>query len=160
MAGYLDEYGVTDARRERLRKRIIIWAALAIVIGTSAFFYLRNWSEERTVDRFLTLLKQQKYQEAYEQWRTPDSAKFYPPEKFAEDWGATGVYKNAAGLQIRIVDSCNDGVVFDMAYPGADDFGLWVERKTKIISFAPWPRCPGPHLHIWEFLKSRFGGGG
>jgi len=160
MAGYLDEYGVTDARRERLRKRIIIWGLLAVVIGTTAFFYIRNWGEERALGRFVTLLKQQKYQEAYQQWQTPDSAKFYPPEKFAEDWGPSGVYKDAAGLQIRIVDSCNDGVVFDMAYPGTDDFGLWVERKTKIISFAPWPRCPGPHLHVWEFLKSRFGGGG
>ena len=160
MAGYLDEYGVTDARRERLRKRIIIWGLLAVIIGTSAFFYFRNWGEERALGRFVTLLKQQKYQEAYQQWQTPDSAKFYPPEKFAEDWGPTGVYKNAAGLQIRIVDSCNTGVVFEMAYPGADDFGLWVERQTKIISFAPWPRCPGPHMHIWEFLKSRFGGGG
>ena len=68
MAGYLDEYGVTDARRERLRKRIIIWGVLALIIGTSAFFYFRNWGEERALDRFVTLLKQQKYQEAYEQW--------------------------------------------------------------------------------------------
>ena len=51
------------------------------------------------------------------------------------------------------------GVVFDMAYPGADDFGLWVERQSKVISFAPWPRCPGPHLQVWQFLKSHFGGG-
>src|ERR1700682_6816955 len=100
MAGYLDEYGVTDARRERLRKRIIIWGVPALIIGTSAFFYFRNGGEERALDRFVTLLKQQKYQEAYEQWRTPDSAKFYPPEKFAEDWGPAGVYKNAARLQL------------------------------------------------------------
>jgi hypothetical protein len=34
-----------------------------------------------------------------------------------------------------------------------------VERKTDIISFAPWPRCPGAHLQIIRFLKSRFSGG-
>jgi hypothetical protein len=159
MAGYLDEYGVTDARRERLRKRIILWGLAAIIAGTSAFFYFRNWSEERALDHFVTLLKQQKYQEAYQLWQTPDTAKFYPPDKFAEDWGDSGLYKNPGALQIKEVDSCDSGVVFNMAYPGADEFGLWVERQSKVISFAPWPRCPGRHLQIWQFIKSRFGGG-
>jgi hypothetical protein len=159
MAGYLDQYGVTDARRERLRGRVIIWGVLVVIAGTLAFFYFRNFTEERAIDRFLTLLKEQKYSDAYRLWETPESARFYPPEKFSEDWGPAGGYRNTATLQIREVDSCDTGVVFDMAYPGADDFGLWVERKSKIISFAPWPRCPGPHLQIWKFIKSKFGGG-
>ena len=159
MAGYLDEYGVADARRERLRKRIILWGLTAVIVGTSAFFYFRNWSEERVLDHFVTLLKQQKYQEAYQLWLTPETAKFYPPEKFAEDWGASGLYKNPAALQIREEDSCGDGVVFQIAYPGADDFGLWIDRDKKFISFYGWPRCPGRHLQIWQFIKSRFGGG-
>ncbi len=158
MAGYLDEYGVQDARRERLTKRIVIWGLAALIVGTSVFFYFRDWSEERVMDRFIALLKQQQYQEAYRMWETPDSARLYPPEKFTEDWGPAGSYKNAASLKIEDVDTCNAGVVFNIAYPGTENFGLWVERKTGIISFAPWPRCPGAHLQIWEFLKSRFGG--
>ena len=97
MAGYLDEYGVTDARRERKRKRIVIWGLVAAIAGTSAFFYFRNWGEERALDRFVTLLKQQKYPEAYQLWQTPESAKFYPPEKFAEDWGALGRVQKYGG---------------------------------------------------------------
>ena len=159
MSGYLDEYGVKDAQRERRTKRILLWSAVAIVVGVSAFFYFRNWSEERTVARFVTLLEQQKYQEAYKMWETTESARFYPPEKFTEDWGPNGGYKNAAALKVEDVDSCGQGVVFNVAYPGTDNFGLWVERKTGVISFAPWPRCPGAHLQIWRFLKSRFGGG-
>jgi hypothetical protein len=159
MAGYLDEYGVADARREGLRKRIILWVLAIVIVGTSAFFYFRNWSEERVLDHFITLLKQQKYQEAYQLWLTPETAKFYPPEKFAEDWGASGIYKNPSALQIREEDSCGDGVVFQIAYPGADDFGLWIDRNKKFISFYGWPRCPGRHLQIWRFIKSRFGGG-
>jgi hypothetical protein len=158
MAGYLDEYGVKDARRDQRRKQILLWSVIAVVVGVSAFLYFRNWSEERVVDRFLTLLKEQKYQEAYKMWETPESAKFYPPEKFAEDWGPMGGYKNSSALQIQNVDACDTGVVFDMAY-GADEFGLWVERKTGVLSFAPWKRCPGPHLQIWQFLKTRFGKG-
>ena len=64
-----------------------------------------------------------------------------------------------ADMKIAHVDACDTGVVFDISYPGADDQGLWVERKTKTLSFAPWARCPGPHLQVVEFLKSRFGGG-
>ena len=158
MPGYLDEYGVKDSQRERRTKRRVTWVLVAVVVGVSAFFYFRTWSQERTMGQFLSLLKEQKYQDAYRMWQTPDSAKFYPPEKFTEDWGPMGVYKNAAGLQIQDVDSCGDGVVFDMSYPSADNFGLWVDRQTGKLSFAPWERCPGAHLQIWRFIKSRFGG--
>jgi hypothetical protein len=158
MPGYLDEFGVKDAQRERRTKLIVTWGLVAIVVGVSGFFYFRTWSEERVVGHFLTLLKEQKYQEAYKMWETPESPKFYPPAKFTEDWGPMGEYKNAASLKIEDVDACDSGVVFNVAYPGTDNFGLWVERKTGIVSFAPWPRCPGAHLQIWHFLKSKFGG--
>ena len=158
MAGYLDEYGVTDAQRERRTKQIIIWGIALLMVGASAFFYFLNWSEERVMDRFLALLQQQKYADAYKLWQTPDSAKFYPPDKFTEDWGPAGIYKNASALKVQNVDACNAGVVFWVSYAGSDDFGLWVERATGVVSFAPWTRCPGRHLRMWEFLKSRFGG--
>jgi hypothetical protein len=160
MAGYLDAYGVTDARREKRIKQIVIWGLVALIVGISAFFYFRNWSEERVMDRFLTLLKEQKYQDAYQMWGcTPEHpCRYYAPEKFTEDWGPSGTYKNAAAMKVEDVDACDAGVVFNIAYPGADNFGLWVERKTGIISYAPWNRCPGPHLQILQFLKSRFGG--
>ena len=89
MAGYLDGYGVVEARRERLLKRIAIWGLATLVTATVAFFVFRNWREERVVNRFLTLLKQQNYQEAYRMWGcTPETpCEFYPPEKFTEDWG-------------------------------------------------------------------------
>jgi hypothetical protein len=162
MAGYLDGYGVVEARRERLLKRIAIWGLATLVTATVAFFVFRNWREERVVNRFLTLLKQQNYQEAYRMWGcTPETpCEFYPPEKFTEDWGPAGKYKNAAGMKVEDVDSCNAGVVFNVAYPGDENFGLWVERDTKTMSYAPWTRCPGPHLQIMEQLKKRFGGGG
>ena len=156
MAGYLDEYGVKDARREIRNKRFIGWALLAVLVGVSAFFYFRNWSEERAIAHFITLLQQQKYQDAYKMWETPESAKFYPPEKFTEDWGPMGLYKDPAALRIQTTDVCGGGVVFGIAYPGADDFGLWVDRQTGVVSFAPWTRCPGRHLQLWEFLKARF----
>lgn len=160
MAGYLDEYGVADARREKNVKYIVIGLVLAAIIGTSAFYFFRNRPEESVADRFLTALRSKSYPEAYALFGcTPQTpCKYYAMERFLEDWGSNGTYKNPAEMKITNVDACDTGVVFDISYPGTDDQGLWVERATKVLSFAPWPRCPGPHLQIMEFLRSRFGG--
>ena len=53
MAGYLDEYGVKDARRERRNQRIIVWGLAAALVGVSGYFYFRNWSEERALGHFI-----------------------------------------------------------------------------------------------------------
>jgi hypothetical protein len=161
MAGYLDAYGVADLRRERIVKRIAMVVVLLVVIGTAGFFMFRNWSEERVMDHFMTLLKAHNYQDAYRLWGcTPETpCQYYPPDKFTEDWGVNGKYKDAAAMKIEDVDACDAGVVFNIAYPGEENFGLWVERSVKTISYAPWNRCPGPHLQIFEFLKKRFGSG-
>ncbi len=48
-------------------------------------------------------------------------------------------------------------MVFDVENPKTDPLGLFVDSSTKLIGFAPGPRCPGRHFQFWEFLKSRFG---
>jgi hypothetical protein len=73
-----------------------------------------------------------------------------------EDWGPKGQYANVKAARVSIVDSCGDGVVSTLVLPNTEPFGLYVERSTKVLSFAPWPRCPGRHLHLWEFIRSRF----
>lgn len=158
MAGYLDNYGVTDQKRERRNRLLIISGLAALILGTVGFFYFRTWSEERALSHFLAELQAKNYQNAYKLW-TQETAKYYGPEKFLQDWGADGVYKNPGQLKIQDIDSCGEGVVFHMLYPGSEDFGLWVEKKDNSISFAGWARCPGKHLQIWEFVKSRFSGG-
>jgi hypothetical protein len=159
MAGYLDEYGVADARRERMIKQVVAGVIIAAVVGLGIFFFFRNRAEENVANRFLAALRDKNYQAGYAMWGcTPQTpCAYYSPEKFTEDWGPAGTYKNPDELKIEHVDACDTGVVFDLSYPGAGDQGLWVERKTKILSYAPWARCPGPHLQILEYLKSLFG---
>jgi hypothetical protein len=160
MAGYLDEYGVAEARRGRIVKFIILGVLAAAVVGTAGFFYFRNWSEERVVAHFLDLLRQKNYQEAYKLWETPESKRFYPIEKFNEDWGPSGIYKNPDAIKIANVDACEGGVVFTLAYPGLDDAGIWVDRQTKVMSFYAEPRCIGPHWQWGEFFRRVFGKSG
>ncbi|HML18138.1 MAG TPA: hypothetical protein VK419_14010 [Bryobacteraceae bacterium] len=159
MAGYLDEYGVADERRERRIKRIVIWGLAIVSVAAVAYFTFRNWNEEQQMKKFFTLLEQKKYQDAYALWGcTADTpCKYYSPDKFLEDWGESSPYANPQDARTLHEDVCGTGVVFDIQAPKADEVGLYVDRNTKLISFAPWTRCPGPHLQIWEFFKQHFG---
>jgi hypothetical protein len=160
MSGFLDSsYGVSEARRERRIKLIVLSTLGILIVGSILYFSFRNWKQEQVVKQFFSLLKENKYQDAYKLWGcTPEQpCKYYPMEKFSEDWGPTGLYKDIANAKIEAEDVCGSGVVFDVAIPKVDPFGLWVESSTNVLSFAPWARCPGRHLQLWEYLKSRFG---
>jgi hypothetical protein len=161
MAGFLDSsYGVNEARRGRRIKLIVLWCLSTAIVASILFFTFRNWRQEQVVKQFFSLLKQQNYQEAYKLFgctqETP--CKYYPPEKFNEDWGPAGEYKDAGNAKIENEDVCGSGVIFTVEVPKLQPFGLWVESSTNVLGFAPngWARCPGAHLHFWEFLKSLF----
>jgi hypothetical protein len=158
MAGYLDAYGVADARKERMIKRVVLISLAVAVVGSAAFFTFRDWRQERTIKQFLSLLSAKEYQSAYALWGcTQDRpCKYYGPEQFATDWGPGSAYADVASIKIAHEDSCGGGVVFDVEHPNTKDVGLYVDGDTNQISFAPAARCPGPHWQIWEFIKSRF----
>src|ERR1044071_6665449 len=105
-SSFLDaNYGVAEEKRGRRVKRIVIWGLLGIIVATVLYFQFRTWKEERTVNRFLTLLREQKYQDAYATW-DPEVHSTYPPESFIKDWGPSGEYANAAAAKIENVDVC------------------------------------------------------
>ena len=159
--GFLDAYE-DEAERHYRRMRIVKWTFACVLgaaaIGSIAYFSLRTYGQERTVRQFLDDLRQQRYQDAYKLWGcTQDTpCKYYPPDKFTEDWGPASHYSNAAAFKVEHVDFCNDGVVFDLTYPNSENVGLWVDRSNDVISFAPWTRCPGRHLQLKEFFRSLF----
>ena len=156
MSGIFDSsYGVKEERRERRTKSIVLWTLGILIVGLVLFFTFRTWREERVVKAFITDLKQQKYRDAYKLW---GANKYYPPEKFIEDWGPSGEYKDAGDAKIDNIDVCGSGVIFKMDVPKIQPFGLWVESSTGVLGFAPngWVQCNGPHWQIWQFLKSRF----
>ena len=159
MAGLLEgEYGEAEARRGRIWKRIILWTLTAAVALTIGYFYFRTWSEERTVKEFLATLSRQDFQGAYKMFgctqETPCAN--YDPKRFNEDWGPDTPYANASKAEIANVDFCSAGVVVLVNYPNAEPVSLWVERSTGVLSFAPWPRCPGRHWEFGRFFRSLF----
>jgi hypothetical protein len=154
MAGYLEEYGVEEARRGKLLKRIALSALVAIAVGLALYFFLRNFQERRVANRFLDDLKTKNYQAAYELWgcTATSPCRDYKFEKFLEDWGPKGLYAQASEGKFTIEDACGPGVVFTLEIPGTEPLGLYVNRADKVLGYAPWPRCPGRHWHLWEFL--------
>jgi hypothetical protein len=110
------------------------------------------------MDDFLAALEMKDWDGAYGMWCTPEKpCPYYPKEKFLEDWGPTTAYTDVSSAEIRYVDYCDSGVVFNFAWGPPPGVALWVERSSGVISFAPWERCPGPHLQIGPFFERLFG---
>ena len=159
--GFLDEsYGVADERRGRKVKKIVIWGLLAIIVAGALYFQFRNWKEEKTLDRFLTLLREQKFQDAYAMFPNEEEMRrSYPPEAFLRDWGPAGDYGNVAAVKIENTDVCGDNrdVWFTLVFPGKQPLGLMVPHGGSVITIAPEFRCPGRHWQWKEFFKRVFG---
>ena len=158
MAGFLDGYGVADARKERRRKRVILWSLATVLAVAAGFLYFRTWREERVVKEFFATLDRRDFQGAYRMFGcTQDTpCPNYDPARFIEDWGPDTPYAKGSSARVANVDFCDSGVVFLVNYPNAEPVSLWVERSSRVISFAPWPRCPGRHWEFGRFFRSLF----
>ena len=155
MGGYLEGYGTGEEHREKLLKRIGLIALVVVVITGSIYFAFHNFSQKQTVKHYLALLQSGDYHGAYAMWQA--DARNYPFETFMQDWGPKSAYASASSLHIDSAESCGSGVVFSLGYPGRKPVPLWVERSTGVVSFAPWPQCPGRHWRVLAFVKSLFG---
>jgi len=159
MPGILDDnYGVADAKKERRTKLIIVAGLVAVLAGALAYFSLRTWQQERVIKAFFATLDRKEFQQAYQMWGcTPEApCRYYNADSFNRDWGPSTPYSHGSAARIDNVDFCDAGVVFNVSFPGAEAVALWVERSTGVISFAPWPRCPGRHWEFGRFFKSLF----
>ncbi|HYO82821.1 MAG TPA: hypothetical protein VES20_15555 [Bryobacteraceae bacterium] len=147
---YLDDYGIRDARREKLRKWLIL-GLLGIVIASAAlwWFVLRDRAEKQQVAAFLDQLRGGDYKGAYALWGCTDAnpCPSYPFDKFLEDWGPRSPQAQAAAARVVTTKSCDTGVIQFVEYPDKHQVQLWVERSDRTIGFAPWPIC-NPRMKV------------
>jgi hypothetical protein len=164
MASYLEAYGAAEQHRARIigiLKTSSIILGCVLVAGLILYGVFKNYGEEQRAKTFLSLLKAGNYSAAYALWGCTDSQPCpdYPFAKFQEDWGPKSEHANQAAAHIGLSQSCGSGVVIRLDYKATEEpVSLWVERDTGAISFAPWPECPGRHLHFGAWLKSVFSG--
>jgi hypothetical protein len=161
MSSYLEAYGAAEQQRARVLgiiKNTSIILGGVLVAGLIVYGIFKNYSEEQRTKTFLSLLAAQNYQTAYAMWGCTDShpCPDYSFSKFQEDWGPKSGH-NQSAAHISLSQSCGSGVLIQLDYKSAEEpVSLWVERTSKTISFAPWPECPGRHLHLGAWLKSIF----
>jgi len=165
MASYLEAYGAAEQHRARIIavvKNCSIVLGGLLLAGLILFAIYRNYTEERQAKNFLGLLEARNYAAAYALWGCTDTRPCpqYPFSKFLDDWGPKSAHaSDPVQASIGLSQSCGSGVVIRLDYKNpADSVPLWVERDSGIISFAPWPECPGRHLHFGAWLKSIFSG--
>jgi hypothetical protein len=165
MASYLEAYGAAEQHRARIIgivKTSSIVLGCALVVALILYGVFKNHTEEQRAKSFLGLLSARNYPAAYAMWGCTDShpCPDYPFAKFQEDWGEKSAHTDPSAGHIGLSQSCGTGVLLRLDYKSSEEpFSLWVERDTEVISFAPWPECPGRHLHFGAWLRSVFGGG-
>ena len=165
MSSYLEAYGAAEQHRAKvigIFKYVSIVLACVLVVGLILYGIFKNHSEEQRAKSFVGLLDAHNYPAAYAMWGCTDShpCPGYPMTKFLEDWGPQSAHANQTVAHIGLSQSCGSGVLLRLDYkPAEEPVSLWVERDTGVISFAPWPECPGRHLHFGAWLRSVFGRG-
>jgi hypothetical protein len=165
MSSYLETYGAAEQHRARILgiiKTCSIVLGCALVVGLILFGVFKNRGQEQRATTFLALLNARNYPAAYAMWGCTDShpCPGYPFTKFQDDWGPKSEHANESAAHIGLSQSCGSGVVIRLDYPAPEEpVSLWVERDSGALSFAPWPECPGRHLHFGTWLKSVFSGG-
>ena len=161
MSGYLEAYGAAEekhATQIRLLKISAVSVLCALVVGLILYGIFKNYRQEQQAKSFIALLKKQDYQAAYRMWGCTESQPCpnYTYDKFLEDWGPKSPHADESSAHIGLSQSCGTGVILRLDYNKSEPVPLWVERDTRILSFAPWPECPGRHLHLGAWLRSWF----
>ena len=147
MAGYLEQYGAGEEQRERRAKIVKIVAialAAVVLISGALFFNFHNYREERQVKQFLSRLDARDYKAAYALFGCTDASpcRYYPFDKFMEDWGPNSGHFGFAGARITRSRSCGSGVLLTVDYGQNRQEKLWVERRDMSIGFPPVQGCP------------------
>ncbi len=161
MGSYLEAYGAEEAQRAQ-RARILKWAVsgvvLALLVGLVFYSIFKNYTQESIVRRFLGLLQTHSYADAYRMFgcteATPCPNYAYP--KFMDDWGPQSQFADPSKASLGVAQSCGNGVLIQVTYPGKAPTALIVAADTGQISFAPWAECPGRHWHFSEWWHSLF----
>lgn len=144
MAGYLDQYGVSDARREKAIKFTVIALIVLVVVGGPLLFIFHNYRQESQVKQFFKLLEAHQYQQAYALWGCTDAkpCKGYPMTSFMEDWGPDKA--DVSNYRIARSRSCGSGVILTVDFDKHREEKLWVQRDDLTIGFSPLQGCPAP----------------
>ena len=160
MAGYLENYGAGEERREKIIKTAVIAVAVVLAAGSLLYLLFHNYPEARQTERFFRLLQARDYKAAYALWGCTEAnpCRDYNMAEFLKDWGPD--QGRMDHVDVLDTESCGSGVIVDVEAGSAGEKKLWVERDSRVLGFPPFERCPqGNRIHdFWRNLRYRLHG--
>ena len=143
MAGYLENFGAGEERREKILKRLALAVVGLLLAALAAYFVLRDYREKQVAEQFLTLLREKKYEEAYRFWGCPPEhpCSGYKYKMFLEDWGPTGTHGDMGKAKVVKKQHCTDGYLMVIEWGPDDRLPLYVNRVDRSLSIFPHPLC-------------------
>jgi hypothetical protein len=147
MAGYLENYGAGEAKREGLLKWGILSAIGVLVLSVVLFYSFRHFRERQVLDTFLDDLRKKDYKAAYATWGCTESnpCRYFAYDKFLEDFGPQGRYKDASSPKMTQKWSCVGGIIRVIEFGAGNDVDLLIDYDKRLVSYAPprnmWRGC-------------------
>ena len=158
MSTYLEQYGVGDEQRGRIRKRVLIGVVAAIALAIAGYLFFHNFAEKQVAGNFLSLVNSKNYQAAYQEWGCTEQhpCPNYDFRRFMEDWGPQS--KATSPWKVASVDACKSFVTVNVQAQGAELQSLAIQRSDKSLGFAPAPECQERQWRWGQFFRRIFGG--
>ena len=147
--------GLLDAKEaqphSKTRRYAVTGVALVILLSFAFwYFFLRFWSEKRTIASFMDAVVAEKYEAAFQIWKPQGS---YTYQDFLADWSLKGFYgpiksysiysarsRGGASGTVVVVETSPEPVfpaVSDPKSASTRVVSIWVEGKDLSLSFAP-----------------------
>ena len=145
MPGYLEGYGVEEARRSHFLGRAIVALIVLVILAVAAYYVFRTYPAKRQVQNFLAELGKGDYQAAYRTWGCARGCRDYAFDKFLEDWGPQSSFRKPGAAEIARTRYCDTGVIVTLKAPQGPDVALWYELGDRSLGVSPWPVC-APHI--------------
>lgn len=138
--GYLDQYAQGSRVFDKLVKGVA-YSLLAAIIGYSIYWlFFRNWREERQVERFLSAVQEQRFEEGYEYWgcSVAQPCRDYLFNEFLDDWGPESPIGPVKTFQLGRSYTQPNGAIVELTVNGVRQSNIWVDGVTEVISFFPY----------------------
>ncbi len=138
--GYLDQYGQGSQVFDKLVKAAA-YSLLAAIIGYSFYWlFFRNWREERQVERFLTAIQEQHFEEGYKYWgcSVAEPCRDYLYNEFLDDWGPESPIGPVKTFHVGRSYTQPNGAIVELSVNGVKQSNLWVDGTTEVLSFFPY----------------------
>lgn len=138
--GYLDQYEQGSRVFDKLVKAVA-YSLLAAIVGYGIYWlFFRNWREERQVERFLTALQEQRFEEGYQYWgcSVAEPCRDYLFNEFLDDWGPQSPIGQVKTFQLGRSYTQPSGAIVELSVNGVQQSNIWVDGVTQVLSFFPY----------------------